>query len=490
MKRNIILLFFFLLCVTSAYAQNVAPLPPTQHDIAQQQQQEEFSRQLEVIAQAGTQFNNKMDEYNQRTEALEKQTSTQIMILAICLIIAVIGLIVFSLIISLRMIKKLRKELDYTDKELNLLRESTKDQMRVTREMAGLEVNNARQEIEKGRNEIETILAEVRQARNQCDRDMQDVENLRTKLEELTKEVEQLKADGISPAEKTETLEQRVQKLSDIIDSEDIILSAPIMEQLQQVVKETAAGKKEDEYTDRDWLLKGFEAYNAGNNSEACIYYEKAIKKNPLMAGAFNNWGIALSDDGLYKEAIEKYRKAIKINPNYALVYYNWSYTLSDMAGIDNNTALLAEAVEKAEKAVKFSPEYAMAYNAIGYSLLETAKINKSLKEDARRIAEKLVKADELGNIPASFNLACLYSLTDEKDKAFEWLEVALMRDENLTREDVEMDRDFADIYNDTRFRTLLDKYRPMPEAVEEPLPPATEDDKNTNNESGEKIMK
>lgn len=122
-------------------------------------------------------------------------------------------------------------------------------------------------------------------------------------------------------------------------------------------------------------------------------------------------------DETLYKDAIEKYKKAVELNPNNANTYNNWA-----------STELMRARLFKQE-------------------------INKN------HIEELLLKANQIEENSASFNLACLYSTLDDKEKAFEYLEKALSTGDNNTIEETKTDPDFDNIKDDPRFNALLIKY-------------------------------
>lgn len=418
-------------------------------------------------------------------------------ILDISLAVICVAALIAVLVTGRRQNKKLDKSLTKVRKELKTLKDNAKGYARTMQEMAKIEVAAAKQEVVTARQEVEKMLAETRQAYEKAEQHAKEAGNLKLKVEELTREIEQLKLQAIAPAEHIETLEERVAKMAGIISRKepDIPMQAETGEELAKIVKEITETKKEKEYSADDWFLKGYYACENADYKSACGFYEAAAKKDLTHAAAYNNWGYVLdrlafddNDENLYRKAIEKYRKAIKIKPDYAIAYYNWGCVLSNMAEISNSASLFDEAIEKYREAIEINPRYAKAYGNWGYDLMLKAAINKSLKEDKEAIEESLTNASRLGDDFAAFNLTCLYSVLDEKDKAFEWLEIALIRDDMLTREDVETDRDFANIYNDQRFKNLLDQYRPI-EIPEDEEIAGGESETGENIEYGEKIV-
>ena len=69
---------------------------------------------------------------------------------------------------------------------------------------------------------------------------------------------------------------------------------------------------------------------------------------------------------------------------------------------------------------IELQPDHATAYGNIGMALM-----NKLLFEEAIPYCEKQIELDPVDTATPSYNLACCYALTDDKEKAFEWLRKA-----------------------------------------------------------------
>ena len=57
----------------------------------------------------------------------------------------------------------------------------------------------------------------------------------------------------------------------------------------------------------------------------AIAAYKKALSLKPDYANAYNNMGVALTEQGNLEEATIAYNKAISIKPNYANAHRNLS---------------------------------------------------------------------------------------------------------------------------------------------------------------------
>lgn len=71
---------------------------------------------------------------------------------------------------------------------------------------------------------------------------------------------------------------------------------------------------------------------------------------------------------------------------------------------------------------------------------------------------EAYTKAVEIGNNPvAMYNLACAYSKSGNKDKAFEWLETSVSKG-FAQLEQLKNDKDFASLHSEARFTEIVKK--------------------------------
>jgi tetratricopeptide (TPR) repeat protein len=176
---------------------------------------------------------------------------------------------------------------------------------------------------------------------------------------------------------------------------------------------------------------------------EAEAAYRKAIELNPSYATAYSNLGILLKTLKRYDEAEAAYRKAIELNPSEAPPYYNLGSLLDDLKRYDE-----AEAAYR--KAIKLNPSDATTYNNLAIMLRVTGRV-----KDALPLLEKLIEIDpedfnsylgvasikkmlgesiELSFIEKArryipeddfYNRACLESVSDNFELAFEYLRKA-----------------------------------------------------------------
>ena len=133
--------------------------------------------------------------------------------------------------------------------------------------------------------------------------------------------------------------------------------------------------------------------------------YLKAINLTPEDASAYNNLGVAYSNQNNYEEAISSYKKAIELNSEYASAYYNLGVAYSNQKNYE-------EAISSYKKAIEFNPEYASAYNNLG-----NAYSNQNNYEEA---ISSYKKAIELNSEDASAynNLGVAYRERSNHEKA------------------------------------------------------------------------
>ena len=175
--------------------------------------------------------------------------------------------------------------------------------------------------------------------------------------------------------------------------------------------------------------------------SEAEAAYRKAIELNPSDATAYSNLGNLLCDENLkrYDEAEAAYRKAIELNPSYATAYSNLMILLRIM-GKEK------EALPILNKMVEINPEDFNAYLGI-------ASIKKTLDEPIEPSfvgkARQYIPEDDF------YNRACLESVCDQLDMAFEYLQKASQR-ERFNPKWAWEDPDLQWIRSDPRFVEIV----------------------------------
>lgn len=168
--------------------------------------------------------------------------------------------------------------------------------------------------------------------------------------------------------------------------------------------------------------------------------YETAIEKKADYAKARHNLGIALAklaeahEDykeraGLYARALSAYEKAAELNPNNANIWYNLGNALYDLSQISpepEQTALVQKTCDAYREALKHDGSHIHALEDLGMVLfLRMKKVTAEERTALTAEAEAILLETAARNRP-TYNLACLYVLLQQKEKALFYLDLAL----------------------------------------------------------------
>ncbi len=85
-------------------------------------------------------------------------------------------------------------------------------------------------------------------------------------------------------------------------------------------------------------------------------FWENVLKNAPGRARAYNNYGVALSENGKYKEAIPHFKKAIQMDRIYPDPINNLAVAFSSLGKID-------EAIDVLKQGLRIHPYYPEAHN-------------------------------------------------------------------------------------------------------------------------------
>jgi len=139
-------------------------------------------------------------------------------------------------------------------------------------------------------------------------------------------------------------------------------------------------------------------AYNKQNRTEDAIQeFLTALQINADNAAVHNHLGLAYKSQGRTEDALKAYLSAIRIKPDYAEVHYNMGKLYDKQRRID-------EAVKEYRTAIQIDPDYAEAHNnlAIDYASLGRA-------EDAIREFQTAIKINP-GSVKVHNNLGIMYA--------------------------------------------------------------------------------
>lgn len=200
--------------------------------------------------------------------------------------------------------------------------------------------------------------------------------------------------------------------------------------------------------------------------------FQKAIELKPDYPEMYNFWGICLSycgyekkDDELFRQSFEKFSKAVELNPEYTEAYLTWGNILLDYARQKkNNSSYYKECILKFDKALALDAESMEANSKKGYAYLRLGKLENDLQKYRSQMETSFMKAEQLGDQSAAYNLACYYSLIKEKDEAVKWLEKTIVKNYSKVlspkmKDVIEKDEDFKNIRRDKKYKEVMNRY-------------------------------
>ena len=113
--------------------------------------------------------------------------------------------------------------------------------------------------------------------------------------------------------------------------------------------------------------------YSHYNFNESLQYFDKAIKKNPQNAEAWNNKGNVLNKLKRYNESIEAFDEAIELDQTFAQPWNN-------KGNVFNWLERYNESIEAFDEAIRLDPNFSEAWNNKGNVLGWVDRTNESLE--------------------------------------------------------------------------------------------------------------
>jgi tetratricopeptide (TPR) repeat protein len=174
---------------------------------------------------------------------------------------------------------------------------------------------------------------------------------------------------------------------------------------------------------------------------EAEAVYRKAIELNPSEATPYCSLGNLLSNENQkrYNEAEAAYRKAIELNPSLPQTYSNLALLLR----LNNRSE---EAISLLEKFIEIDPRDFNPHLALASI---NKQLGKGISPDHIKEARQLLPENDW------YNYACLESVCDNFDLAFEHLEKA-SQSERFNPAWAWEDPDLQWIRNNPRFTKIV----------------------------------
>jgi tetratricopeptide (TPR) repeat protein len=186
-----------------------------------------------------------------------------------------------------------------------------------------------------------------------------------------------------------------------------------------------------------EWLDSSNVNYNKGDYAIAIVDLDKAIELTPDYAMAYSNRSVAYSGLGKYDKAIADLNKAIELNPYYAIAYFNrgiiygrlgkYDEAIADLnKAIDLNTnnamayyfnrgiiygrlGKYDEAIADFNKAIKLNTNYADAYINRGATYCGLGKYNEAIADFNKAIELNPNGASAYNNRGTAYNILGKY---------------------------------------------------------------------------------
>jgi tetratricopeptide (TPR) repeat protein len=155
--------------------------------------------------------------------------------------------------------------------------------------------------------------------------------------------------------------------------------------------------------------------------SDRVTFWQDCVNKSPRKARPYNNLGVALADQGHYKEAIENYYKALQIDPHYPDPIGNIGLSLVEQGKVE-------ESITQFLKALEIDPKDAETLNNLGASLI----VMQRCAEAVQRLSEALILNPYYAH--AHNNLGAALQCQGRLEEAIEHFSMAVKLDPNYAR--------------------------------------------------------
>jgi tetratricopeptide (TPR) repeat protein len=185
-----------------------------------------------------------------------------------------------------------------------------------------------------------------------------------------------------------------------------------------------------------------------GDNEAARLEFETAIRMDPRLYEARYFYARTCFQEGKLEEAARLFREAAEVREDYQSRFFA-AQSLAALGRDHQAEAGYRRSFEVAARHVELNPDDARAFSMGAVALCRTGDKAKGL-EWAERALE--LDPDDAG---IAYNVACLFSLEGEADRAFASLRQAV--DGGFVRKDwFEKDPDLDPIREDPRFQELM----------------------------------
>lgn len=111
-----------------------------------------------------------------------------------------------------------------------------------------------------------------------------------------------------------------------------------------------------------------------GDYPSAQAALRAALELDPHLAGAYNNFGMLMLDQGRHTEAASLLMTAVQVDPSLAMAHYNLGIAFKELN-------YLEEAIESYRKAITLNPDFVEAHVNLAIALLADGQLEEGFEE-------------------------------------------------------------------------------------------------------------
>ena len=173
-----------------------------------------------------------------------------------------------------------------------------------------------------------------------------------------------------------------------------------------------------------------------------------------------------------YQKAIQLLTQALELDPDHIHAHYNLALAWSHLGDVAMDVEAFHKSIEQFQIVLSRNSEDEMAWNDYGLTLIHLAQLiqDPSKAEQSQKIFEvaetKLMQAVSLGCTQAYYNLACLYTLTENFQMAMQYLEKGANSDSLPPIEEILHDEWLEELRQTAEFRAFIEHYNQPPPGV------------------------
>ncbi len=195
---------------------------------------------------------------------------------------------------------------------------------------------------------------------------------------------------------------------------------------------------------------RGFALWQMGHADEAATEFETAIALDPKQFEALYFYARQKFTQGETEEAVRLFEAAASANEDYQ-AYFFAAQSYAALGREEDAEAAYRTALNVVEKHLEFNPDDPRAATMRAVSLCRLGQLDEGLEWAERAAA---IDPDDAG---VCYNVACLYALEGQPDKAIHHLECAINAGFG-SRQWIEHDPDLDSLRENPRFKALLEK--------------------------------